>query len=66
MTNKVKIVVKGFIELSDTEKKDFIDEIKKYIGKNIHEQIKLRKSFSGDVKRILGPTSMDNCPCCGK
>ena len=66
MNNAVKIVLKGFTELSDTEKKEFIDEINKYLDKNTIEKGWMNESLGDDVKRILGPTSMENCPCCGR
>ena len=66
MTNKVKVVLKGFTELSDTEKKEFIDEIKKYLDKDRLEKGRINEILGDDVKRILGPTSMDHCPCCGR
>ncbi|HUX59546.1 MAG TPA: hypothetical protein VMV77_21415 [Bacteroidales bacterium] len=66
MTNKVKIVLKGFVELTDVEKKEFLDEIKKYLDKNTIEKGIMNESLGDDVKRILGPTSTNHCPCCGK
>ena len=66
MTNKVKVVLKGFTELSDLEKQELIDEIRKYINKDRFEKGLLNESLGDEVRRILGPTSLDHCPCCGR
>lgn len=66
MTDKVKIVLKGFSELTETEKQEFIEEVRKYINKNYIEKGIMNENLGDDVRRILGPTSSNHCPCCGK
>ena len=66
MTNKVKIVLKGFLDLSESEKRDFIGELKRYSDKGTLEKGIMHEQLGGDVKRILGPTSSDFCHCCGR
>lgn len=66
MTNKAKIVLKGFLDLSESEKEDFLNELKKYLNKDRIEKGLMNEQLGDEVRRILGPTSSDNCPCCGR
>jgi uncharacterized protein YihD (DUF1040 family) len=66
MTDKTALVVHGFLKLTDSEKKEVIDELKKYY--DIDSQKKIEMGAAYRVKRagvILGPTS-GTCPCCGR
>ena len=66
MTDKTKFVMKGYIELSDEEKADFIDELNNYnkSGRALQENFSERvgKSINSVV---FGPLSKQ-CPCCGR
>lgn len=66
MTNKVEIVFKGFIELTETEKQEFLEEVRKYMGKSYFEKGRIDEDINTNVRRILGPTSSAHCPCCGR
>lgn len=60
MTEKTKRVIKGYYELSSTEKREFLKKIRE-----------LRDAETFSEKRIiiekinLGPVD-DSCPCCGR
>ncbi len=61
MTNNTELVYKGFLRLSEDEKNVFIDEINRYLRKDVSERTIIAKQ-----ERItLGPLSTA-CVCCGK
>ena len=66
MTDKVKIVLNGYAHLSESEKTEFIREINDYINKSDFQKGQLNEKLSGEVKRVLGPTSSAICSCCGR
>lgn len=66
MTEKVKAIFKDLAELSEVEKKEFFDEFKKHFSSGNHERRSMSEGMGDKVSRILGPTSMNNCPMCGK
>lgn len=65
MTVATKAVLNGYISLTDSEKSDFLKALSEELqGKKMD---RLEKGFlNEEVRRILGPTSQNNCPCCGK
>lgn len=66
MNEKVKVVLGGYLNLSDTEKRLFIDAIREYDNKDVWKQREILEEVRGDVHKIaLGPLS-EPCPCCGK
>jgi hypothetical protein len=63
MTENTRRVLKGFIELSDDEKQEFVDELQKWSDLDFSERRRYQKSIQESVD--LGPLS-SACPCCGK
>ncbi len=66
MTDKTKLVIEGYLNLSREEKEDFVKEINDYINGNHVSQ----ENFSEGVRKsinsiVLGPTG-GSCPCCGR
>jgi|GEM_PF-4601516 len=60
MTNKTKLVVKGFSELTSSEKRDFLEKVKEL------EDVETYSEKRIILEKInLGPVN-DGCPCCGK
>ena len=66
MTNNLKTVLRGWTELSDSEKQEFQEEIRKYINKDFIEKRKYGDALGEEVERIVGPTVQHGCPCCGR
>lgn len=66
MNKQVANVLNGYITLSDTDKREFIQEINKYIeGSDTTKRIlneEVRKTFDSVN---FGPAP-GGCPCCGK
>lgn len=62
MNKKTTQVFIGFLNLTDQEKNELIDQINRYQeGNSI-----VRKSLKETFRLELGPVSSSNCPCCGK
>lgn len=62
---KVLRVLRGFMELNEEEKNEFIKELNKSRQQIGYDRLlleRIEKSFSHN----LGPTSDSNCVCCGK
>jgi hypothetical protein len=66
MTDKVKMVMLGFTQLSSNEQDEFIREMNSYQNKNYLQKGLINESLSGEVRRVLGPTSTAICPSCGR
>lgn len=66
MTTKSQGVIKAFLNLSDTDK----DEVKKFIDdynkSDYFQKGEKVRDLNEAFKRIMGPTSQDRCPVCGK
>ncbi len=65
MTDKQKVVLKGLIELSADERKEVIRESQNYETKTFSERLNLNETLNKSQK-VLGPTSGNSCPCCGR
>ena len=65
MTDKQKVVLKGLIELSSEERKEVIREAQIFETKTFSERINLNEAL-GKSQKVLGPTSGNSCPCCGR
>lgn len=69
MDNKTSVVLKGWLDLSSSQKKEFLDAINKY-----EEASEMRKSaILEDLRKTasagkvsVGPYSSQKCPCCGR
>lgn len=62
MDKNIFRVIKGYSELSFSERK----EIRKLIDQYEEENITQRKDLIESFQHSLGPTSDDTCPCCGR
>ncbi len=65
MTDKQKVVLKGLLDLTPEERREVIMEAQNYQTKTFSERSFLDESLNR-AKRIMGPTSGNNCPCCGR
>jgi hypothetical protein len=66
MTNKAKLVLQGYFDLSDSDKQvveDMIEQHKRAVG--TEKRASVRKSFESQGRITLGPVST-GCPCCGR
>jgi hypothetical protein len=63
MTDNTRRVLNGFIELSDDEKQEFVDELQKWSDLDFSERSRYQERVQKSVD--LGPLS-GACPCCGK
>ena len=63
---KVLKVLNGFIELNETEKQVFINEINNYLNLVSFKKIEAKNDIKVKLQSNLGPTNDRNCPCCGK
>ena len=59
-------VLNGFIELNETEKQVFINEINNYLNLVSFKKIEAKNDIKVKLQSNLGPTNDRNCPCCGK
>ncbi len=68
MTDNKKVlkVLNGFIELNETEKQVFINEINNYLNLVSFKKIEAKNDIKVKLQSNLGPTNDRNCPCCGK
>ena len=67
ISSKVAVVLQGFIQLSQDERREFIDRLNELISgdaakrKDLREEV-LRKSLT----ITFGPAPQNTCPCCGR
>ena len=59
-------VLKGFTELSDSEKREFINELNMFVQKTELGKTQTRNEIIIKMQASLGPTNDRSCPCCGK
>lgn len=59
-------VLKGFTELSESEKQILIRELSEFVGKSELGKTQTRNEIKVKMSASLGPTNDRNCPCCGK
>ena len=65
MTDKQKVVLKGLLELSLEERNEVIKEAQTYLTKSFSERLNVNEALN-KASRVLGPTSSNTCPCCGR
>ena len=70
MTNRVAWVMNGFVSLSETERRQFLDEAQDYEdedddGRDVVRK-SLKKAFRDRPGVNTGPVSSGVCTCCGK
>ena len=69
MSPKVKSVVNGFVNLSQTERQEFIKEINEFLQKPKPAQESYRGGVLDSIEKgaaiNFGPAP-GGCPCCGK
>lgn len=61
MADKIKKVLRGFFNLSDSEKEEFLSIITNTKTRTYYE----KRALDEEIRR-LGPTNETTCPCCGK
>lgn len=70
MNEKIKLVMNGFISLNDSERKELIDEINKWIEADSLKKSIMNESLekcAADFRRVnTGPYSSSTCICCGR
>lgn len=59
-------VLKGFTELSDSEKQILVRELNEFVNKSEFGKNQSRNEIRIKLQASLGPTNDKNCPCCGK
>lgn len=64
MNDKIKHVVKGFLNLNQEEQEIFLNEVVRLLEEK--KKTTFKEQFNESVKRSLGPISVINCTCCGK
>ena len=65
MTTDAKRLIKVFLELSDSDKKEVADFIKSYTDSSYFEKGHKSERFLNE-SRVLGPISSSICPYCGR
>jgi len=65
MTDKQKLVLRGLLELSETERLEIIKESQSFKTKTFSERSAMNESFN-KAQRTIGPTSNGGCLCCGR
>jgi len=63
MSKKTYKVVKGYYELTSSEKREVRDAIKKIDDKEYDFQ---KQDIVKAMSESVGPLDSNNCPCCGK
>jgi hypothetical protein len=66
MSLKSDKVKSGYTELTDSEKAEVKAFIKEYDDAGYYSKITLSERARQTFGKSLGPTSGNNCPCCGK
>ena len=59
-------VLQGFTELSDSEKRLFLNELTDYVGQTSNTQFITKQNIKLKLRSSLGPTNDNSCPCCGR
>jgi hypothetical protein len=65
-SEKVSVVMRGFLNLSINERNEFIEEINNYIKAEENKKKTLKEGFDKKACLSLGPLKQSGCPCCGK
>lgn len=66
MNDKIKVVMNGYVSLSDSDRSEFKRLIKEYDEKGEFGKLNERTHLNSEIKRIVGPTSSNACTCCGR
>ena len=66
MTNKGKLVLNDYMNLSDEDKKEVKALIQSYENKDGSGQTSERRQLNEEIKRVVGPTSSGYCSQCGR
>lgn len=66
MDRATATVVRGFTRLSDSQRREFIQQINEYMEGNYERKALIASAAQRDMLRVdMGPLS-GGCPCCGK
>lgn len=68
MTNNKRVlkVLKGFTELSVSERTELVTELNEFINKSVSGKEESKREIRVKLFSALGPTNDNSCPCCGK
>lgn len=67
MTDRAKLVLHGFFQLSLSERQDFIDELNRYQRERDQTAKKsLERTNETDFNRIVSGPISSGCACCGR
>lgn len=68
MTNKTKLALRGFFDLSQSERQEFIDKVNEFLkSPDADERRLLREGIEKQAEKIMtGPLDSGGCPCCGR
>jgi hypothetical protein len=61
MNERTKRVMRGLVELSDSERTEVEEELRRYRSKSSGDQ----ERYKTELRVTSGPTST-SCPCCGR
>lgn len=61
MEKKIAYVLKGYAELSEAQRAEFVRELNKFNSASFSEKQETSKS----LRMTLGPIA-SSCPCCGR
>lgn len=64
MTNEQIKVLKGFKELSEHERKEILEFIRRFMDGDTFEKSRMYSNLN--ESRTVGITGNNSCPCCGK
>lgn len=64
MTNEQIKVLRGFKELSERERKETLEFLRRFMDGDIFEKSKMYSNLN--ESRTVGITGSNACPCCGK
>lgn len=59
-------VFKGFLSLSEAQRKEFIDLVNKFQSGTTYSNEQLRESVSSSVTKMQTGPYRDTCGCCGR
>lgn len=64
MDRQTEQVLRGFLKLAPSQKKDLIDAINDYLKQTSTKQKQFEESYN--KRADLGPLASNFCVCCGK
>lgn len=65
MTDKAKLVLKGLLSLTESDRQEVLKEEISYRAKDYSEKRVVNEALQ-KAEKYLGPTSDAKCACCGR